>query len=398
MITRMGRVHWVFFSLLLCPALLHGGTSSSRQNGQVVGYDGVQLIPMNLSGSQLNLLGQAYGAWNGCTAGGAPSFLETVGSGTGRSIKVTMVSGFNPENNRECGRFIGNDFIIHAESRDEHGNARPCIRNDVLLDVFQHEIGHAMGLKDGCQGVMQYSSWTEQGRYNDRSLLGAECTKVKVTNKTPTEQLEEECASGNEGACDQLEEERCTPPDSCSPIVFDLLADGFRFTSLERGTRFDINADRIRESISWIARRNDDALLAMDRNGNGEIDGGHELFGDATPMSFGLQARNGYQALFELDIVRGNGNSVIDAADEVYSDLLLWFDRNHDGQSQKSELIGLAEAGIETIWVEYVVAFDVDQFGNELRYRSRASVRGKDGILRSVPTVDVFFLTGASRQ
>src|SRR5262245_26889770 len=67
------------------------------------------------------------------------------------------------------------------------------------------------------------------------------------------------------------------------------------------------------------------ALLALDRNDNGVIDDGSELFGTATRKRDGTLAKNGFDALAEFDL---NGDGKIDERDAVYSRLRLWIDAN----------------------------------------------------------------------
>jgi hypothetical protein len=68
-----------------------------------------------------------------------------------------------------------------------------------------------------------------------------------------------------------------------SPILADLSRDGFKLTSAGDGVMFDIDADGMAEQVAWTERDSDDSWLAMDRNGNGRIDNGAELFGNASP-------------------------------------------------------------------------------------------------------------------
>lgn len=130
------------------------------------------------------------------------------------------------------------------------------------------------------------------------------------------------------------------------PLALDLDGDGIELTRLSGATsvKFDADGDGLRTATAWIA--GDDALLVLDRNGNGRIDNGSELFGDQTLLSNGQLAADGIAALADLDT---NGDGVFNALDARYGDVRLWQDRNQDGVSQADELIRLVDAGVASI-------------------------------------------------
>jgi hypothetical protein len=133
---------------------------------------------------------------------------------------------------------------------------------------------------------------------------------------------------------------------SSSPLVFDLDGDGIEITQLsDRSTAlFDLNADGRRTQMAWACA--DDAFLVLDRNGNGQIDTGKELFGDQTVLANGKKAADGYAALADLDT---NHDGQIDASDARFHDLRLWRDLNQDGISTPQELLTLDQLGITQI-------------------------------------------------
>ena len=147
---------------------------------------------------------------------------------------------------------------------------------------------------------------------------------------------------------------------SATPLILDLDGDGVETISKEEGTLFDIDADGDKDKTGWVGA--DDGLLVRDINKDGIINDASELFGEHTIKDDGSKAKDGFDALSELD---SNNDGVINQEDDAFDELQVWKDLNSDGITNDGELISLAEANIKEISLENEVDDTIDN-GNTI--------------------------------
>jgi hypothetical protein len=154
--------------------------------------------------------------------------------------------------------------------------------------------------------------------------------------------------------------------------VIDVDGTGFSLTDAKHGVPFDFFGIKKPLQLPWIEQNSTNAFLVLDRDGNGTIDSGRELFGNMTAQPKSSDA-NGFLALGEYDkqINGGNNDGVIDHRDAIYSSLRLWQDSNHNGVSEATELYSLAALAVATLELDYKLSKKTDDYGNQFRYRAK---------------------------
>jgi hypothetical protein len=173
-----------------------------------------------------------------------------------------------------------------------------------------------------------------------------------------------------------------TPFKWHSPLAIDLNNDGIKTLSLEDGVKFDLLNNGTPSQIGWISGK--DGLLALDRNGNGKIDNGSELFGGGVG--------EGFAKLASFD---SNGDGLVNRNDRDFGSLKIWQDGNSNGVTDRGELQALSVFGIKSLTVahtSYAESAELDKQGNILGERGSVTTT-KD---KTLDMVDVYFQVASS--
>jgi hypothetical protein len=255
----------------------------------------------------------------------------------------------------------------------------------------------------GCQPVTSGPTPADVAKSNQNCSPSTRSACERTKPSDPADPLTWSCPSDN--GCTGYDENGypITDPDNCqydggceegyslssvgttlcctkdgSPVLIDVSGDGFELTDAKNGVMFDLAGKGKKQKISWTAAGVQNGWLALDRNGNGTIDSGAELFGNYTlqPLS---PDPNGFLALAVYDQPSngGNGNGEIDPGDAIYNSLLIWIDRNHNGISEPEELFHLSDFGIQAISLDYHLSKWTDEYGNAFRYKAKIRIAHK---------------------
>lgn len=158
------------------------------------------------------------------------------------------------------------------------------------------------------------------------------------------------------------------------PLVISM--DGLGASVSDRTWSFDIDADGVKDNVSMLGKGQ--GYLAYDRNGDGIINDGLELFG--------ARSGNAFAELAELD---ADGNGWIDEADDVYDKLSVWV----KDETGADKLVSLKEAGVGAMYLgsaksEYSLNSMEDNHRNA-QIRRTGFYLTEDGAARSMQQLDM---------
>ncbi|SDJ07159.1 Haemolysin-type calcium binding protein related domain-containing protein, partial [Pseudomonas flavescens] len=174
-----------------------------------------------------------------------------------------------------------------------------------------------------------------------------------------------------------------------SPLILDLDGDGVETIARSAGVNFDHDGNGFAELSGWVGK--DDGLLVWDRNDNGLIDSGAELFGNFTKLGNGQNAANGFLALSELD---SNGDDKVDSSDELFEQLKIWKDSNSNGKVDNGELSSLSDWHVKSLGLSYTSKNLTDAQGNKVLQVGQYV--NTDGVVRAMN--DIWFSKDEARS
>ncbi len=124
------------------------------------------------------------------------------------------------------------------------------------------------------------------------------------------------------------------------PVALDLNGDGAQTTGTAKTAAFNVDDSGYLKNTAWL--NNSDGFLFLDRNLNGQIDGGRELFSNAT-VALSERGLNG------MRWIDSNYDGSLSALDPVWNELKVWQDANGNGTSDAGETKTLAQLGITSL-------------------------------------------------
>ncbi len=310
--------------------VLRGGDGDNR----IFGGSGADVI---YGGKDIDILDG--GAENDLISGGAGYNVMTGGSGAdiiNGGVDLDVLRGGN---DNDVDHLYGGDGWDRYHARngdvisDSDGQGRVFLDSDLWASVLS-----GGKLSDGSDN--QWDGFGG-GTYSLSGTLKAGTLTYTNDNQTITIKN----FSNHNLGIDLEEKEDDDDEDFSSPLVMDLNNNGATSVSIfDSPAYFDVNGDGMAEHSGWI--EGGDGLLALDKDQNGRIDNGNELFGSYTRKDDGSYHENGFAALSAYD---DNKDGKIDQKDDVYQSVRVWMDGDQNGVSTEAELKSLTDLHIDSI-------------------------------------------------
>lgn len=333
------------------------------------------------SGSVTNAIADSYQQTLAATTSYAQSLVDAYGTSVGQTAE-SAAAFYDGMTNWAADRFgdvaqlysVTDDVIsgFRGDISNEYNRITNSISQD--FDAVQSFIGDMLaGIADMANGG--WGGFGGAGADGDSGGAGGAGSGASF-------------GSTFSGVVDSIQGHFHDGESANSPLILDIDGDGVETIGKSAGIHFDLDCNGFAEQTGWVGK--DDGLLVWDRNGNGKIDDGSELFGNNTVLANGQKAANGFAALAELD---SNGDGRVDANDIDFSQLRVWKDGDSNAQVGSAEFLTLAQAGVQSMAVDYTQQGQTDAHGNQ--HLQAGQFIGTDGLNHAMD--DVWFAIDTAR-
>ena len=145
--------------------------------------------------------------------------------------------------------------------------------------------------------------------------------------------------------------------------------------------RFDLNNDGSEEEISFAGSGS--GFLVLDKNNDGVINNGSELFGTESGDGFA-----------DLSVYDEDGNGFIDAGDSAYQQLQIWRkDADGNGRLTRLQDAGIAAIGTRSGYSPFTIT---DEYNNEFGQAQRTGIFVREsGEVGAIQQIDLTQRDGA---
>lgn len=207
----------------------------------------------------------------------------------------------------------------------------PSLRFDTSGNPYNAEPGSPESYQSIVEGMVR----SALGRGAVAPLWEVETARMQTDAGDPKAGLTEEERAGRDG---QLAAPVEGDTQTFRPVALDLDGDGIETAGKDAsGVAFDVDDSGFLKRTGWLG--GDDAFLTLDRNYNGQVDSGREMFSNGT-VALG---RRGLAAMAWVD---ANYDGKLTEADPVWNELRVWRDANGNGAEDAGETKTLADLGI----------------------------------------------------